>query len=289
MQNLLNPADINHQEVVQQVAAALTEDVGSGDLTASLISANTRAKATVITREAAILCGTAWFDEVFRQLDSSINVRWHYKDGDSIAADVLLCEIDGSARAMLTGERTALNFLQILSGTATVTHQYAQAIAHTACKVLDTRKTLPGLRRAQKYAVLCGGGTIYRIGLFDAILIKENHITAAGSIAAVIQQSRAVAGKRMVEIEVESLDELQQALHPDIDRILLDNFTVNDLRKAVASRNAYTQHRIALEASGSVGLENIRDIADTGVDFISVGALTKHVSAIDLSMRFQFL
>jgi len=275
-------------DVTRQVANALAEDVGNGDLTAKLVPDNSTAIATVITREAAIVCGTAWFDEVFRQLDHTIKIRWHCKDGDPLEAGALLCELEGPARSLLTGERSALNFLQTLSGTATTTHQYAQAIGTTSCKVLDTRKTLPGLRLAQKYAVSCGGGTNHRIGLFDAILIKENHIIAAGSINAAIQHARAVAGNRMVEIEVETLEELQQALHKDVDRILVDNFSLNDMRAAVQLRNGYSHHRIDLEASGNVALGTIRSIAETGVDFISVGALTKHVQAVDLSMRFEF-
>ena len=282
------PADINMHDVTRQVANALAEDVGNGDLTAKLVPDNSTAIATVITREAAIVCGTAWFDEVFRQLDHTIKIRWHCKDGDPLEAGALLCELEGPARSLLTGERSALNFLQTLSGTATTTHQYAQAIGTTSCKVLDTRKTLPGLRLAQKYAVSCGGGTNHRIGLFDAILIKENHIIAAGSINAAIQHARAVAGNRMVEIEVETLEELQQALHKDVDRILVDNFSLNDMRAAVQLRNGYSHHRIDLEASGNVALGTIRSIAETGVDFISVGALTKHVQAVDLSMRFEF-
>jgi nicotinate-nucleotide pyrophosphorylase (carboxylating) len=288
MPNLSHPPDINERNLAQQVAIALAEDVGSGDLTASLIPAKSTATATVITRETAVICGTAWFDEVFRQLDHSVQVHWHCKDGDQVVADTKLCDITGSARSLLTGERTALNFLQTLSATATITRRYADAIKDTSCKVLDTRKTIPGLRLAQKYAVLCGGGTNHRIGLFDAILIKENHIIAAGSIANAVQHARSIAGTRMVEIEVESLNELQQALHPDIDRILIDNFSLADMRAAVQLRNTYSHHRIEIEASGNVTLKNIREIAETGVDFISVGAITKHVQAVDLSMRFEF-
>jgi len=288
MKTFSTSADISAATIAGQVAGALAEDVGDGDLTAALVPVNTPAKATVITRESAVLCGTRWFNETFYQLDDAIQIRWLYQDGDKISANALLCELGGSARALLTGERTALNFLQTLSGTATQTRRYADAIKHTACKVLDTRKTVPGLRHAQKYAVACGGGINHRIGLFDAILIKENHIIAAGSIAAAIQNARSIAAKKMVEIEVETLDELRQALHPSIDRILIDNFALSDMRKAVELRNEYSHHRIELEASGNVTLDNIRDIAETGVDFISVGALTKHVHAIDLSMRFEF-
>lgn len=288
MSDIAFPAYINSQDISRQVANALNEDVGAGDLTASLIPVATTAHATVVTREPMTLCGTAWFNEVFCQLGSAIKIRWFHADGQHLAANTTLCELTGAAQPMLTGERTALNFLQTLSGTATVTRQYADEIKATSCKVLDIRKTIPGLRLAQKYAVLCGGGMNHRIGLFDAILIKENHIIAAGSIAAVIQHARDIAGKRMVEIEVESLDELQQALHQDINRILIDNFSLTDMHKAVELRNAYSHHRIEIEASGNVTIENIREIAETGVDFISVGALTKHVQAIDLSMRFEF-
>lgn len=272
----------------EHVAFALAEDIGSGDLTASLVPATTGAHATVITREEAIVCGMAWFDEVFKQLDPAINVIWHCIDGQRMKPDSLLCELTGPARTLLTGERTALNFLQTLSGTATTTRRYVDAIANTGCRILDTRKTLPGLRRAQKYAVLCGGGTNHRIGLFDAILVKENHIIAAGSIAAAVTQARATADERMVEIEVENLQELEQALGTDIDRILLDNFSLDDLMRAVKIKIERKGYHVQLEASGNVSLETIRDIAKTGVDFVSVGGLTKHVKAIDLSMRFDF-
>lgn len=288
MTTLPTLSDINTGDIAAQVAAALYEDVRTGDLTASLIPANITARATVVCREPALVCGTRWFDETFRQLDAAIKINWRHQDGDRVSPNSLLCELSGNAQHLLTGERTALNFLQLLSGTATVTRQYADAIKNTACKVLDTRKTIPGLRLAQKYAVTCGGGTNHRIGLFDAILLKENHIIAAGSIAAAVAHARQIAGSRMVEIEVETLDELQQALHPDIDRILIDNFPLDDMRGAVELRNNYLHHRIELEASGNVTLDNIRSIAETGVDFISVGALTKHVRAIDLSMRFKF-
>ena len=288
MTTLPTPSDINTGDIAAQVAAALYEDVRTGDLTSSLIRETAKAGATVICREPAVVCGTRWFDETFRQLDTTIKINWHYRDGDLVSPNSLLCELSGNAQQLLTGERTALNFLQLLSGTATVTRQYADAIKSTACKVLDTRKTIPGLRLAQKYAVTCGGGINHRIGLFDAILIKENHIIAAGSIPAAIAHARQIAGSRMVEIEVETLDELQQALHPDIDRVLIDNFSLDDMRAAVEQRNGYLHHRIELEASGNVTLDNILSIAETGVDFISVGALTKHVQAIDLSMRFEF-
>jgi nicotinate-nucleotide pyrophosphorylase (carboxylating) len=270
--------------VEEQVARALREDVGTGDLTASLIPADRRARATVISREPAVLCGRAWFDTVFRQLDPSVGVTWSADEGASIAANQTLCEVNGPARAILTGERTALNFLQTLSATATATRRYVDAVAGTSTRILDTRKTLPGLRFAQKYAVRCGGGTNHRIGLFDGVLVKENHIAAAGSIAAAVSRAREVAGKALIEVEVETLDELRQALATDVDRIMLDNFDLGQLREAVALTRA-SGTRIALEGSGNVTLATIREVAETGIDFISVGALTKHVQAIDLSMR----
>lgn len=278
----------NHKlppDLEEQVARALAEDIGSGDLTASLIPATRQARATVISRESAILCGRAWFDAVFRQLDPGITVTWRVDEGERVVPDQVLCEMSGGARTLLTGERTALNFLQLLSATATVTRRYVDAIAGTRARVLDTRKTLPGLRLAQKYAVLCGGGVNHRIGLFDAILVKENHIAAAGSIAAAVAHARDIAGRAIVEVEVENLDELNQALATDIDRVLLDNFTLEHLREAVRLTRA-TSRRVELEASGNVSLETIGPIAATGVDFVSIGGLTKHVQAVDLSMRF---
>ncbi|HMN44074.1 MAG TPA: carboxylating nicotinate-nucleotide diphosphorylase [Povalibacter sp.] len=273
-------------DIDTQIARALAEDVGDGDLTASLIPADKRARATVISREDAVLCGRAWFDAVFRQLDPAIEIRWFATDGDRIAANQKLCELSGSARHLLTGERTALNFLQTLSATATATRAHVDAIAGTNTRVLDTRKTIPGLRLAQKYAVVCGGGVNHRIGLFDAILVKENHIAAAGSIAAAVAQARRIAGQRVVEVEVENLDELRQALATDIDRILIDNFTLEMMREAVAINRRHDNGRVKLEASGNVSMATIRGIAETGVDFISIGGLTKHVQAVDLSMRF---
>jgi nicotinate-nucleotide pyrophosphorylase (carboxylating) len=269
------------------VSRALAEDVGAGDLTAQLIPADRISRATVITREDAVLCGCAWFDEVFRQLDPGIRVTWSAHDGDRVHADQTLCTLEGSARALLTGERTALNFLQSLSGTATVTQHYVDAVSGTGCRILDTRKTVPGLRLAQKYAVSCGGGTNHRIGLFDAILVKENHIAAAGSIAAAISAARALAPDVMLEVEVENLGELSQALDGAVDRILLDNFSLEDMRAAVAATREHRNKGIELEASGNMSLETLREVAVTGVDFISVGSLTKHVRAIDLSMRFS--
>ena len=270
------------QPTHDEIAAYLAEDVGSGDLTASIIPESKQASALVVTREAMVLCGQAWFEAVFRQLDPSIVIEWQIQEGEDVSAGNVLCQLRGPARALLTGERTALNLLQTLSATATVARVYANAIAGSGCKVLDTRKTLPGLRLAQKYAVKCGGCVNHRIGLFDAILIKENHIIAAGSIGAAISQARAISNV-MVEIEVESLDELQEALAAHPDRIMLDNFSIEQLKSALAMN----QGQVELEASGNISLETIRDIAETGVDYISIGALTKNVQAIDLSMRIE--
>jgi len=270
------------QPTPEDIARYLAEDIGSGDITASIIPASTQASAEVVTREAMVLCGKAWFEAVFQQLDPTISMQWHFQEGENIAANSLLCQLNGSARALLTGERTALNLLQTLSATATCARRYADAVAGTGCQVLDTRKTLPGLRMAQKYAVKCGGCTNHRIGLFDAVLIKENHILASGSISAAVSKAR-LTGSAMVEVEVESLPELEEALAAKPDRIMLDNFSMTDLRLAV-QRN---QGQVELEASGNINLENIRSIAETGVDFISIGALTKNLNAIDLSMRIQ--
>ncbi|MBM0108634.1 carboxylating nicotinate-nucleotide diphosphorylase [Steroidobacter sp. S1-65] len=272
--------------ISRSVALAIEEDVATGDLTAQLIPADRTSKATVITREDATLCGRAWFDEVFRQIDTRVQIAWKAQDGERVRANQLLCELTGPSRALLTGERTALNFLQLLSGTTTETSRYAEALKGTQCRVLDTRKTIPGLRLAQKYAVRCGGGTNHRIGLFDAILVKENHIAAAGSIAAAVAEARLVNSKVMVEVEVENLDELQQALAAKVDRILLDNFSHEDLKAAVHITRSHQNKGIELEASGNMSLETLRTVAETGVDFVSVGGLTKHVRALDLSMRF---
>ena len=270
-------------DIAETVRRALAEDVGAGDLTAALIPGNSRAEAQVITREDAVLCGAAWFDEIFRQVDKHIRVAWHAKDGDAIHAGETLCGVNGPARGLLTGERTALNFLQILSGTATRARQYAEAVRGTKAIVLDTRKTIPGLRRAQKYAVACGGGRNHRLGLYDAILIKENHIAAAGSIAGALRAARDSAPPGVpIEIEVEDLEQLRVALAAGADHLLLDNFDVEKLQAAVGEARG----KAGLEASGGVTLENIRVIAATGVDYISVGDLTKNISAVDLSMRF---
>ena len=269
--------------IADDVRRALAEDVGSGDLTAALVPDATCA-AELVTREDAVLCGTAWFDEVFRQLDARVTVAWRHRDGEHVTRGTVLCELSGPTRAILTGERTALNFLQTLSGTATVTAQYVRALHGTRAKLLDTRKTLPGLRRAQKYAVACGGGHNHRLGLYDAVLIKENHIAAAGGAAAALAEARRrVAADIPVEIEVESMVQLREALAGGASRVLLDNFDLDGLRAAVETAAG----RATLEASGGVGLENIRAIAATGVDFISVGGLTKHLHAVDLSLRFR--
>ncbi len=280
MNTILLPPDLQ-----ATVALALVEDIGAGDLTAALIPSESRAEATVISREPAVLCGTAWFDEVFRQLEPHIQIHWQARDGDRVVRDQLLCTLQGPARALLTGERTALNFLQALSGTATLARRYADAVAGTRTAVLDTRKTLPGLRRAQKYAVRCGGCRNHRIGLFDAILIKENHIMAAGSITQAVLSARRLYPGVTLEVEVENLAELEEALRVDPDIIMLDNFDLDTMRRAVAT----VAGRIKLEASGNVDLDTIRAIAETGVDYVSVGSLTKDVRAIDLSMRFKTL
>lgn len=264
------------------VANALAEDIGSGDVTADLIPAGKQATATVICREAAVLCGTAWFNTVFQQLDSNVQVNWHCQDGDQISADTVLCTLQGSARSILTGERTALNFLQTLSATATATRRYVDGVAHTRCRILDTRKTLPGLRTAQKYAVRCGGGTNHRIGLYDRILIKENHIVAAGSITAAIRQARTLHPGLLVEVETENLQELAEAKTAQADIIMLDDYDLPAMREAVR----LVAGSIPLEASGGVTPETLAAIAETGVDFVSIGSITKHIRAVDLSMRF---
>ena len=271
----------------RQVETALAEDIGRGDVTAALVPAAQRVRGRVITREAAVLCGQAWADETFRRLDPLVRLTWGAGDGARLVADQVVLEIAGPARAVLTGERTALNFLQLLSGTATLARAYVDAVAGTGCRILDTRKTVPGLRTAQKYAVRCGGADNHRMGLFDQILIKENHIAAAGSITAAIEAARLSEPKVGVEVEVESLQELAEALAAGPDIIMLDEFSLTDMRSAVALKNARGAH-VKLEASGSVSLETVRAIAATGVDYVSVGALTKHVRAVDLSMRLEF-
>lgn len=271
-------------DISDSVRRALAEDIGSGDLTASLVPADSQVHANVITRDDAVLCGTPWFDEVFRQLDERIVISWQTQDGDRIRADQTLCQLHGPARAVLSGERMALNFLQLLSGVATQTRHYVDAVRGTRAAILDTRKTIPGLRKAQKYAVTCGGGKNHRLGLFDGVLIKENHIFAAGSIARAVQQAKTSTPQGIpIEIEVEDLQQLHEALTAGANSLLLDNFDLDTLKKAVD----YTRGRATLEASGGITLQNVRAIAETGVDFISVGVLTKNVRAVDLSMRFQ--
>ena len=267
--------------IAHDVERALVEDFGAGDATADLLPADAQARARVVTRENAVLAGTAWFNACFLARDPKVEILWNARDGERVAANATLCTLHGNARALVGAERAALNFLQTLSGTATVTAQYVAAVRGTQAKILDTRKTLPGLRLAQKYAVRCGGGVNHRIGLFDAILIKENHIAAAGSLAAAVRAARGTHPTLLLEVEVENFAELDEALAAGVDRIMLDEFSPDDLRKAVA----HVARRIPLEVSGGVGLDRVRAIADTGVDFISIGALTKHVRAIDLSMR----
>ena len=268
--------------VQQQVALALAEDIGTGDVTAQLIPQNKLAKAKIISREHAILCGRKWVNEVFKQLDRDISIDWHCEDGDAIQPDQELCHLQGSARHLLSGERTALNFLQTLSATATQANEYVKAVAGTGCRILDTRKTIPGLRLAQKYAVRCGGAHNHRAGLYDMILIKENHISASGSIQAAVDTARQLSPTIPIEVEVENLAQLQQALTAKVDRILLDNMDIVTLKQAVE----LCAKRIPLEASGGVNLQTVRNIAETGVDYISIGSVTKHIRAIDLSMRF---
>ncbi len=275
-------------DIAETVASALAEDVGTGDATAALIDDRAIGSALVLIRERGVLCGTAWFDEVFRQVDARISVEWLAVDGDTLAAGAVLCRIEGPARGMLTAERTALNFLQTLSGTATLASRYARAVEGTDCRVLDTRKTLPGLRSAQKYAVRCGGCHNHRMGLFDAVLIKENHIMAAGSLGAAVANARRRSPGLTVEVEVESLEQLGEAIAAQADRVMLDNFSVSRLAEAVAlaREGGDDAGRIELEASGNVDLDTLPAIAATGVDYVSVGGLTKHVRAVDLSMRF---
>lgn len=265
------------------VIAALAEDMGDGDLTAQLVPEKATGRATVITRQSAVLCGSAWFNACFKALDPACSITWFVRDGHKVAPDEKLCEIRGNARAMLTAERTALNFLQTLSATATLTHAYVDAVQGTQAKIMDTRKTVPSLRMAQKYAVRIGGGHNQRIGLFDGILIKENHIIAAGGIRAALQQAFRIAPEgATVQIEVENLGELSEALDAGAKLILLDNFNLEEMCDAAH----FTAHRAELEASGGINLKTVRVIAETGVDRISIGSLTKDVKAIDLSMRF---
>ncbi len=272
-----------YQSIINQVANALDEDVGSGDISAALIDASARLDTELLAREDAILCGCDWFDEVFRQCDASIEIRWQARDGDPIAAGSVVCKVSGPARGLLTAERSALNFLQTLSGTATVTRAYADLVRGTGCRILDTRKTIPQLRLAQKYAVLCGGGSNHRIGLYDAYLIKENHLAACGGIAPAAARARELHPERLLEVEVENLEQLEQAIAAGVDRVLLDNFSLAQMSRAVE----LTAGRLELEASGNVDRENLAAIAATGVDFVSIGALTKHLRAIDFSLRYR--
>ncbi|MCY1501866.1 Nicotinate-nucleotide pyrophosphorylase [carboxylating] [compost metagenome] len=270
-------------EIQANVRAALAEDIGSGDITAQLIPADRLASARIITREDATVAGTAWVDEVFRQLDAQVKVEWKVKDGDRVSADQTLFTLEGPARALLSGERSALNFLQLLSGTATRARHYADLVEGTGVKLLDTRKTLPGLRLAQKYAITCGGCHNHRIGLYDAFLIKENHIAASGGIAQAIAAAQQIAPGKPVEVEVEDLAELRQALDAGADIIMLDELSLDDMRTAVK----LTAGRAKLEASGGINETTLRGIAETGVDYISIGTLTKDVRALDLSMRLS--
>lgn len=270
-------------DILADVERAFAEDIGPGDATADLLDVHATATAVLTCREDAVLCGEAWFEACFRRLDPDVHIEWLAHDGDRVAAGTPVCRLAGKARAMVTAERSALNFLQLLSSTATVTARYVDAIAGTRTRVLDTRKTIPGLRRAQKYAVRCGGGTNHRIGLFDAMMLKENHIIAAGGIPAAVRAARSIHPDLPLIVEVENLDELSEAITAGADRALLDNFTPEMLTEAVA----YTAGRIPLEVSGNVEIDTIRAIAETGVDFISSGALTKHVRAIDLSLRLD--
>lgn len=272
------PADLS-----VTVANALREDVGSGDITAQLIAATAMATAQILSRERAVLCGTAWVNEVLRQVDPALQIDWHVQDGDSVEPNQRLATLHGSARHLLTAERCALNFLQTLSGTATVSRYYANLVAHTEVRLLDTRKTLPGLRTAQKYAVAIGGCHNHRMGLYDAFLIKENHINACGSITAAVTRARALHPEKPVEVEVETLMQLREALNTEAQTIMLDNFELNAMREAVM----ITSGRARLEASGGINQDTLVAIAETGVDYISIGALTKDCKAIDLSMLFE--
>jgi nicotinate-nucleotide pyrophosphorylase (carboxylating) len=269
--------------IAADVQRALQEDIGSGDLTAELIPETQQAEALILCRESAVLCGRAWVDAAFRQVDDRIRLSWHLQDGDTVQPNVTVCTIRGPARGMVSAERTALNFLQTLSATATRARRYADAVSGLTVRLLDTRKTIPGLRTAQKYAVQCGGCDNHRQGLFDEMLIKENHIAAAGGLTTAVQQARKLHPDKTLTVEVENLKQLQEALPLGPDRILLDNFKLEDLQRAVQ----ITAGAIPLEASGSITLDNIRNIAATGVNFISIGSLTKHLQAVDYSLLFK--
>ncbi|MDR2451309.1 MAG: carboxylating nicotinate-nucleotide diphosphorylase [Candidatus Accumulibacter sp.] len=283
----LLPGYLSDAEIERNVAAALAEDLGGGDLTAQLVPADRLARASVISREHAVLCGSAWFERCYGKLAPDVTILWRVRDGEALLPDQVICEIEGPARAMLSGERASLNFLQMLSGVASKTRRYVDAVTGTRASIVDTRKTLPGLRLAQKYAVSCGGGGNHRIGLFDAILIKENHILAAGGIAAALAAARKIAAAsgrcEFIQVEVENLDELRQALDAGAAMILLDNMNLEEMRAAAGIASG----KAVLEASGNIRLETVRAVAETGVDRISVGGLTKDVRAVDLSMRFS--
>ncbi len=286
MPTRMSPELITH--ISAGVRGALAEDVGSGDLTAALVPASQRATATIITRDGAVICGQPWVKEVFRQLDAGIVLEWHLGEGEDANKDQTLCTLNGPARALLTGERTALNFLQTLSAVASASRACAEAVAGTRARILDTRKTIPGLRLAQKYAVRIGGGTNHRMGLYDGILVKENHIVAAGGIANAVSRAREQGSGVLLEVEVENLAQAEEAMAAGADRLLLDNFSVELMREAVALRDRQAP-RTTLEASGGINFETLRPVAEAGVDFISIGALTKNIRAVDLSMRFRFL
>jgi len=276
------------QAIREQVSSALIEDLGgelnaSNDITANLIDDNVQAKATVITRESCVVCGVAWVNQAFALIDETVALQWHVEDGDSVAPDTVLLTLEGSAKAILTAERTALNFLQTLSGTATVTEFYANLLADSNTKILDTRKTLPGLRYAQKYAVRCGGGQNHRVGLFDAFLIKENHIFSCGGIDKAVERAKSMMPGKPVEVEVENLSELEQAMKAGADIVMLDNFTNEQIQQAVALNKGQCK----LEVSGNITDERLKSLSQLGVDYISSGALTKHVQAIDLSLRIN--
>ena len=275
----------HHASISKLVRSCLEEDVKTGDITAQLTPEESRIHGKIIARETGIICGKAWVDEVFKQVDKSIQITWYVQDGLMVRSNQTLCTFQGKARPILTGERSALNILQTLSGTATITHQYAKAISHTNTRLLDTRKTLPAMRDAQKYAVLCGGGVNHRIGLYDGILIKENHLRSSKSLEDIVKQAiESAPDGALVELEVETLEQLERGLKAGIKRVLLDNFTLDELRTAVKLNNGIAE----LEASGNVTLDTLTDIAETGVDFISSGAITKNVTALDLSMLFDF-
>lgn len=275
-----NDAQLQHQ-IRSQVSIALAEDIGAGDITAQLIPADETIKANVITRESAVLCGCAWVNEVFKQLDDEVVITWHANEGDQLSANQTIFSLSGNARSILTGERCALNFVQSLSYTATIAREYAQLVAGTKLTVLDTRKTIPGWRLAQKYAVTVGGAKNHRVGLYDAFLIKENHIMAAGSIEKAVSQAKVIAPGKTIEVETESLNEVEQAVLAGADIIMLDNFSLSMMEEAVSTYAG----RVKFEASGNMTKQDLLDVAKTGVDFVSVGALTKHIHAIDLSLR----